>query len=54
MPLRAAPPATRDPRQPSPRPLESEYRPRVPTDVARAVRRSSAARMIRRSSSTRA
>ncbi|EPD84803.1 MAG: 3-methyladenine DNA glycosylase [Microbacterium sp. 69-7] len=38
MPLRAAPPATRDPRQPSPRPLESEYRPRVPTDVARAVR----------------
>ncbi|WP_036320660.1 DNA-3-methyladenine glycosylase family protein [Microbacterium sp. B24] len=38
MPPRAAQPATRDPRRPSPRPLESEYRPRVPTDVGRAVR----------------
>ena len=38
LPPRTAPPATRDPRPPSPRPIESEYRPRVLTDVARAVR----------------
>lgn len=38
MPLHAAQPVTRDPRPSSPRPLECEYRPRVPTDVTRAVR----------------
>jgi len=38
MPARTPSSGTRDPRPPVARPLETEYRPSVPTDVARAVR----------------
>ena len=38
MPTRTPSATPRDPRPPVARPLEAEYRPRVPTDVSRAVR----------------